>query len=236
MGRLAQLLKYYHKCQKDVILTKWRHEVDQDDSVTQWMHNFYNYLLSNWHTQQKWCHLVFDEDTTSTTVDIYIDVLSSLEPSLNECIDAALKQTDDKLALLVEIKQMTKQFADNMIDIVGSKNDNLIFLQAIYSHLVTYTHKYAAYEQAFLMKKLSSVNCMRDELAETIQALGLSIPQIIDFAKEAKKRCVELTENCGYCGLLIALRSFLMSYADQFRVALRQIDRLVTLTDQCDFI
>lgn len=66
---------------------------------------------------------------------------------------------------------------------------------------------------------------MKEELPDTIQALGLSIPALMDIAMEAKKRCHKITENCGYCGLLIALRAFFMNYADQFRVALRQIDR-----------
>lgn len=75
------------------------------------------------------------------------------------------------------------------------------------------------------MKKLSNIKCIKEELPETIQALGLSIPSVIDIAREAKKTCLQITENCGYCGLLQALRSFLMSYADQYRVALRQINR-----------
>jgi hypothetical protein len=106
-----------------------------------------------------------------------------------------------------------------------TKDKLLLLLQAVYNHLVIYINKYAAYEQAHLMKKLSTVNCMKEELPDTIQALGLSIPQVIDIARDAKKRCQQITENCGYCGLIIALRAFLLSYADQYRVALRQIDR-----------
>lgn len=90
---------------------------------------------------------------------------------------------------------------------------------------MTYVGKYAAYEQAYLMNKLSSIKCIKEELPDTIQALGLSISSIFDLARDAKKRCQEITENCGYCGLLIALRAFMLSYADQYRVALRQLSR-----------
>jgi len=48
---------------------------------------------------------------------------------------------------------------------------------------------------------------------------------VIDTAQEAKKRCRDITENCGYCGLLIALRAFFLGYVDQYKVALRQIER-----------
>lgn len=91
--------------------------------------------------------------------------------------------------------------------------------------MVPYVKKYAGYEQANLKKQLSSINCMKEELPDTIQALGLSIPSVNDAAREAKKRCQEITENCGYCGLLIALRAFFLNYANFYRVALRQIDR-----------
>lgn len=91
--------------------------------------------------------------------------------------------------------------------------------------MIPYITKYASYEESSLMKQLSSINCMKDELPDTIQALGLSIPSIIDSARDAKLRCQEVTENCGYCGLLTALRSFFLNYANFYRVALRQIDR-----------
>lgn len=91
--------------------------------------------------------------------------------------------------------------------------------------MVIYVAKYAAYEQANLMQQLSNIKCLKEELPDTIQALGLSIPSVIDAAREAKKRCKEITENCGYCGLLIALRAFFLGYADQYKVALRQIER-----------
>uniref|UniRef100_A0A6P7F1E8 Conserved oligomeric Golgi complex subunit 7 n=1 Tax=Diabrotica virgifera virgifera TaxID=50390 RepID=A0A6P7F1E8_DIAVI len=235
MDRLPQLLKYYQKCQKDVLLKKWRNqlEIEQDESTIQWIHNFYNDLLSNWHTQYRWFNQVFTGvSALQNLIDIYTDVLTSLDPSLNECIDATLKQVPDKLNFIGEIKQTTTQFRDSLMSIVDqtvqvkpSPEDLLVLQKAIFSHMVPYMNKYAAYEQANLMKSLSSLNCMKEELPDTIQSLGLSIPSVIDLCREAKRRCREITENCGYCGLLIALRAFLLGYADFFRVALRRIDR-----------
>lgn len=76
-----------------------------------------------------------------------------------------------------------------------------------------------------LLKKLSSVNFTQEELPDTIQNLGLSVTSVMDIARESKYRCADITENCGYCGLLSALRVFFSNYADRFRVALRQIER-----------
>lgn len=97
---------------------------------------------------------------------------------------------------------------------------------AVYKPFTTYISKYAAYEQAQLMQKLMNLKCIKEDLADTIQSLGMCIPIIFDYAREAKKRCYEITENCGFCGLLIALRAFLLNFADQFRVAQRQLDRI----------
>lgn len=226
-------MKYYHNCQKDVLLKKWRNqlEIEQDESVTQWIHNYYDILLSNWHTQYKWFNQVFPSHSAiDALAEIYIDVLKSLDPSINECVDAGLKQTSDKLPFLHEIKQIMQQFATNLLNVLNSqskpnKEKDLLLLQAIYHPFVVYVNKYAAYQQAHLMKKLSMIRCIKEELPDTIQALGLSVPSVFDMAREAKKTCLQITENCGYCGLLIALRAFLMSYADQYRVALRQINR-----------
>ncbi|KAB0789984.1 hypothetical protein PPYR_15730 [Photinus pyralis] len=228
--RLSQLLKYYHKCQKDILLKKWRNqlEIEQDESITQWLHNYYDILLSNWHTQSKWISRVFpNESSTDCLIDIYVDVLTSLDPTVKECVDAALKQVSDKLGLLYEVKQITKQFATNISNIVDKtcKEKLLPLLQAIYDPLISYISKYAAYEQASLMQKLSSVKCIKDELPDTIQALGLSVSTITDAAQDAKTRCKNITENCGYCGLLIALRAFFLNYSDQYKITLRQIER-----------
>ncbi|XP_044761910.1 conserved oligomeric Golgi complex subunit 7 [Coccinella septempunctata] len=233
--RLPQLMKYYHKCQKEVLLKKWRAslEKDQDESVSQWMHTFYNLLISNWHTQNKWFNQVFSNQTsTETLVDIYIDMLTSLDPSFNECIDAALKQVADKLSLLQEIKQTIIQFCNNLNNVIKQtaqvRVDSakiLLLFQAVCNPFISYVNKYGAYEQAHLLKKLSSVNFMQEELSDTIQNLGLSVPSVMDIARESRYRCADITENCGYCGLLIALRAFFSKYVDHFRVALRQIER-----------
>lgn len=214
-------------------MKKWRNqlEIEQELSVIQWIHNYYDTLLSNWHAQYKWFNQVFpDHSAANLLIDVYVDVLTSLDPSINACVDAALKQINEKLPFLYELKQITKQFAANLINVINSqgkfnKDKLLPLLQAIHHPLVTYVNKYSTYQEAHLIKKLSNIKCIKEELPETIQALGLSIPSIIDIAREAKKTCLQITENCGYCGLLQALRVFLMSYADQYRVALRQINR-----------
>lgn len=102
-------------------MKKWRNqlEIEQDESVAQWIHNYYDILLSHWHTQYKWFNQVFPNNSASDILmDIYVDVLTSLDPSISECIDAALKQLSEKLVFLHEVKQITKQFATNLINVI----------------------------------------------------------------------------------------------------------------------
>ena len=53
IDRLPQLLKYYHNCQKGILMQKWQNlvETEQDEGVSEWMHKFYDILLSTWHEQ-----------------------------------------------------------------------------------------------------------------------------------------------------------------------------------------
>lgn len=102
-------------------MKKWRTqlELEQDESVVQWIHNYYGILLSNWHTQFKWFNQVFiGEAAVDSLINIYVDVLNSLDPSFNECIDAALKQVQDKLAFLYDVKQVSRQFAENLSNVI----------------------------------------------------------------------------------------------------------------------
>lgn len=247
IDRLPQLLKYYHNCQKEVLLKKWRDqlEMEQDESVALLIHNYYDILLSNWHAQLKWFNQVFSKiNGADILMEVYTDTLAALDPSLNDCIDAALKELPEKLDFLFEVKQLTKQFANNLLGFFDSSNQGIMIwskflqllnskilakgsintdkflplLQAVYNPFACYVGKYAAYEQAHLMKQLSNIKCIKEELPDTIQALGLSILTVIDAAREAQKRCLQITENCGYCGLLMALRTFLLNYADQYKV------------------
>lgn len=103
-------------------------EIEQDESTLQWIHNYFNILLSHWHTQYRWFNQVFSsEPALDVLIDIYIDVLETLDPTLNECIDAALKQLPDKLAYISEVKQSTKQFEESLIKIIDQSTQGKFF-------------------------------------------------------------------------------------------------------------
>lgn len=59
--------------------------------------------------------------SAATLSEVYADVLVSLDPSLNICVDAALKQQEQPLLFLVELKESTKHFAHNLQSAVLSQ-------------------------------------------------------------------------------------------------------------------
>ncbi|PNF30976.1 Conserved oligomeric Golgi complex subunit 7 [Cryptotermes secundus] len=235
IDRLPQLLKYYHKCQKGVLMQQWQNlvETEQDEGVAEWMHKFYDILLSNWHDQVKWCCQVFTSASVANTlIELYADTLKSLDPSFSACIDAALKQQSDQLTFLMDLRQITKHFAVNLQVAVDSasqgkpvnKEGLLLLAQSVYSPYVAHVSKYAHYEQTYLVQQLTVLECSKTDLMDTVQSLGQSTPRAISIAVEANKRCLLFTEGCGYCGLIKALKIYISKYLDQYRHILRQLD------------
>lgn len=79
-------------------------------------------------------------------------------------------------------------------------------MKAIYSPFLPYISKYGNYEQQYLISQLSSIQWNKEDLMESIQSLGQSIPRVMSMISDANKRCVQFTEGCGYCGLMKALK------------------------------
>lgn len=61
----------------------------------------------------------------NTLIELYADTLTSLDPSFNVCIDAALKQQSDQLTFLMKLQQTTKHFAVNLQVAVDSASQGM---------------------------------------------------------------------------------------------------------------
>ncbi|XP_046996397.1 conserved oligomeric Golgi complex subunit 7 isoform X1 [Schistocerca americana] len=239
IGRLPQLLKYYHKCQRGALLHQWASLVEAEDGgVHEWLRQLYDSLLSGWHERLRWCSQVFGAGPArSTLLALFADVLANLEPSPNLCIDAALKQRppSDQLSFLLSLKQLTSHFANNLHSVTDApavKADDsseaeliLSLAQAVYLPYVTYVAKYSTFEQQTLSPQLSAIESNKQDLMDTIQELGQSIPRVVSIISEANKRCLQFTEGCGYCGFIKAIQAFLGDYLDRYRAALKRLDQ-----------
>lgn len=162
----------------------------------------------------KWCQQVFPNTSIHVLIEVYADLLRSLDPGIPECIEAILKQHLNamQLCLLLELKQITRHFAVNLSGAIETsshgklQNEKLLLLaQAIYAPYVPYVVKYDVYETAQLEHQLQSMDCAQNDLSETINTLSLSISRIMQYANEANKRCKLFTDGCGYPGLIKSL-------------------------------
>ncbi|XP_043460976.1 conserved oligomeric Golgi complex subunit 7 isoform X2 [Leptopilina heterotoma] len=235
IDRLPQLLKYYHNCLKVSLSQEWRRTIElaQDENITYWLHTFYDKLLSVWQEQLKWCTQVFKNFSVEVLIEVYTDLLRNLDPGILECIEATLKQHTNamQLTLLMELKQITRHFTVNLqgaIEISQNKIQEqkmLHLAQAIYMPYVPYVTKYSIYENAQLGQQLNSLDCIHDDLSETINYLSLSISRILDYANEANKRCKIFTEGCGYPGLLKSLNGYFNNYVEKYRTGIRMLEK-----------
>lgn len=162
----------------------------------------------------KWCHQVFPNTSIDILIEVYSDLLRSLDPGIPECIEAVLKQHSNavQLSILLELKQMTKHFAVNLNGAIETsfrgklQNEKLLPLaQAIYAPYVPYVAKYNTFETAQLEQQLQFLDQSHDDLSDTINSLSLSISRVMSYTNEANKRCKLFTEGCGYSGLLHSL-------------------------------
>ncbi|KAF7991452.1 hypothetical protein HCN44_008764 [Aphidius gifuensis] len=240
MNRLPQLLKYYHNCLKVSLCQEWRKiiEIAQDENISYWLHAFYDKLLSEWHDQVKWSNNVFPDASIITILDIYTDLLQSLEPSIPDCISTALKQysTSMQLTFLIELKQITRHFAVNLngsIDMSFKKKVNnekklLQLAKAIYQPYVVYVKKYNTYETEYLTQQVDTIDDNHDDLSDTINSLSMSISKIIEYANDAYKRCKLFTDNCAYQKLIISIDILFKKYLDKYRSCIKKFNKIKT--------
>lgn len=162
----------------------------------------------------KWCQQVFPNTPIDILIEVYADLLRSLDPGIPECIEAVLKQHPNavQLSILLELKQLTRHFAVNLNGAIETvlreklQNEKLLLLaQSIYAPYIPYISKYSTFEIAQLEQQLQFLDCSHDDLSDTINSLSLSISRVMGYSNEANKRCKLFTEGCGYPGLLQSL-------------------------------
>lgn len=174
--------------------------------------------------QIKWGNQVFQGATVCTLTDTYADLLTTLDPSIAECIEATLKRQPGSLhlTLLLELKGCTDRFAANLSSAIEQQNNSqqksldasklLPLAKAIYSPYLAHIVKYSSLEGAMLSQQLGNLELTKDDLGDTVSALSLNIFRVMECAEEANKRCKLFTEGYGYPGLFKALDVSITQY------------------------
>lgn len=220
MGRFQLLLKYYIKCQKTSLLREWQTmvDLDNDENVVETFQNYYDFLLVNWQEQLKWCENVMSGvSAVELLVELYADLLTSLSVDFSKIFEENMKQAEEPLAWLLQVKTCSKGFASNIKGKISGVNLNLTHLaKAIYLPYVNHISKFSNAQK--LMFRIHLENLVKKEdTMDMIQTLGQKNSRIFSIITDSRKLCMNLTEGCSLPGFLIALEWFIKNYLDLYK-------------------
>uniref|UniRef100_A0AAR2LG72 Conserved oligomeric Golgi complex subunit 7 n=1 Tax=Pygocentrus nattereri TaxID=42514 RepID=A0AAR2LG72_PYGNA len=240
MDRMPQLLAYYYKCHKVQLLNLWESVCQSDAPLKQQLSEFYDTLLSTWHTQLQWTTQVFKNPYEVVTV-LMIQTLGAMVPSIPITITAALDRcpAESRLDTLLELHQTAANFSRSLETAMQPhlSECNLLkvgeLVSSVYSPYKSYQMQYGDLEETNLLIQLSAVPLERGEVLDCVLELTHSVQKVFGLAAAAVDRCVKLTDGLGVCGLIKALRALFSKYeyVSDFSVTLQSIRKKYRLED-----
>ncbi|XP_048869463.1 conserved oligomeric Golgi complex subunit 7 isoform X2 [Brienomyrus brachyistius] len=238
IDRMPQLLAYYYKCHKVQLVSVWQDLCQSELRLNKQLSEFYDTLLSAWHTQLQWSTQVFKNPYEVVTV-LLVQTLGAMVPSIPVCLSTAMDQTphEDKLETLLELYQTAATFGRNlesaMLPHLGESNPLKVseLVTALYDPFKAFQLQYAQLEEANLLIQISAVPLERGELIDCVQGLSHSVGKLFSLAGSAVERCVRLTDGLAVCGLLKALKALFSKYVSDFSITLQSIRKKCKLED-----
>uniref|UniRef100_W5KXJ4 Conserved oligomeric Golgi complex subunit 7 n=1 Tax=Astyanax mexicanus TaxID=7994 RepID=W5KXJ4_ASTMX len=230
IDRMPQLLAYYYKCHKVQLLNVWESVCQSDAPLQQQLSEFYDTLLSTWHTQLQWTGQVFKNPYEVVTV-LMIQTLGAMVPSIPDSIAAALEccPAEGRLETILELHQTAANFSRSLETAMQPhlSECNLLkvceLVSCVYSPYKSYQLQYGELEETNLLIQLSAVPLERGEVLDCVLELTHSVQKVFGLAAAAVDRCVKLTDGLGVCGLIKALRALFSKYVSDFSVTLQSI-------------
>uniref|UniRef100_A0A8C9SRA1 Conserved oligomeric Golgi complex subunit 7 n=1 Tax=Scleropages formosus TaxID=113540 RepID=A0A8C9SRA1_SCLFO len=238
IDRMPQLLAYYYKCHKVHLVGAWQDLCQSELSFNKQLSEFYDTLLSAWHSQLQWSSQVFKNPYEVVTV-LLIQTLGAMVPSMPVCLSTAMDRTpqEDKLETLLELYQTTANFGRSLeaavLPHLGESNPLKVseLVTALFDPYKPYQLQYGHLEESNLLIQISAVPLERGEVIDCVQELSHSVNKLFGLASTAVDRCVKLTDGLGVCGLLKALKALFTKYVSDFSVTLQSIRKKCKLED-----
>ena len=209
MDRLDQLLHYYTKCRRGVILHKWKELCEIDDiNMLEVISRFHEVLLADLQEQTKWYQSVFNQNPTSSSrviLPIYSQALSALDPSPLHFIESLIKKPAAAEGLF--LLQRIKSSADRLIQgveahfkDVGSVEEEIFrqFSESLYQLFrLMISNKYKALCLQHLLEQFQQSIDDSSDITENIPQLRQSHSKINSLIESTLNSCVILTHGCG---------------------------------------
>ncbi|XP_075949712.1 conserved oligomeric Golgi complex subunit 7 isoform X2 [Anarhichas minor] len=238
IDRMPQLLAYYYKCHKGQLVSMWQDVSQSELSLNQQLSEFYDTLLSSWHSQLQWSSQVFKNPNEVVTV-LLIQTLGAMVPSIPVCLSSAVERAaqEQRLDTLLELHHTTSTFGHSleaaMLPHLGENNLLKVneLVSALYDPYKPYQLLYGDLEEAHLLIQISAVPLEHGEVIDCVEELSHSVGKLFGLASAAVDRCVKLTDGLAVCGLLKALKALFTKYVSDFSTTLQSIRKKCKLED-----
>ncbi|XP_069036883.1 conserved oligomeric Golgi complex subunit 7 [Lepisosteus oculatus] len=238
IDRMPQLLAYYYKCHKGLLVSSWQDLCQSEMTLSKQLAEFYDTLLSTWHSQLQWCSQIFRNPSEVVTV-LLIQTLGAMVPSIPVCLSTTIERTgqEEKLEVLLELYETAAHFGKGleaaMLPHLGDLNLVKVseLVTAVYGPYKQYQLQYGELEESNLLIQISAVPLERGEVIDCVQELSHSVNKLFGLANASVDRCIKLTDGLGVCGLLRALRALFTKYVSDFSTTLQSIRKKCKLED-----
>lgn len=238
IDRMPQLLAYYYKCHKGQLISIWQDLSQSELSLNQQLSEFYDTLLSTWHSQLQWSSQVFKNPYEVVTV-LLIQTLGAMVPSIPVCLSTAMERAsqEQRLDTLLELHNTASTFGHSleaaMLPHLGENNLLKVneLVCALYDPYKSYQLQYGDLEEAHLLIQISAVPLEHGEVIDCVEELSHSVGKLFGLASAAVDRCVKLTDGLAVCGLLKALKALFTKYVSDFSTTLQSIRKKCKLED-----
>lgn len=214
LDRLPQIQQYYRTLQKNALNSHWNEitDVSENTGNQRFLRDFYEYLLSNWSKQVKWCRQVFSNDGQLEPTLVLIETLTNLQPTRESIINSSLKRNNEKMELLLEISQANVSFGQSIQEKfseleVNNLSDDIMrqLSKSVFDFFNIFIIQYTNMEQTTLNTQLDILDIMRPSAGETIRCLEGSISKIFDWTNESITRSANITQHCAVISLVYML-------------------------------
>uniref|UniRef100_A0A673YET3 Conserved oligomeric Golgi complex subunit 7 n=1 Tax=Salmo trutta TaxID=8032 RepID=A0A673YET3_SALTR len=238
IDRMPQLLAYYYKCHKGQLVSVWQDLSQSELSLNQQLAEFYDTLLSTWHSQLQWSSQVFKNPYEVVTV-LLIQTLGAMVPSIPVCLSTAVERApqEQRLDTLLELHHTAATFgrslAQAMLPHLGENNLLKVneLVSGLYDPYKPYQLQYGDLEESHLLIQISAVPLERGEVIDCVEELSHSVGKLFGLAGAAVDRCVKLTDGLALCGLLKALKALFAKYVSDFSTTLQSVRKKCRLED-----
>ncbi|KAL5285816.1 COG7 family protein [Megaselia abdita] len=229
INRKQNLIQYYRAVHKKSLQQKWREIVDlcsssnNGETSIEVFEQFYEFLISFFQKQEKWCVSVFGSSTTNfEPVQIFIDTLPSLQPSRETQIMKNHKEASNKLEYLQSVVDLHKNFGKKLLNLIGGISE-LQMTQlgtALYDCLATYlTKEYVKVEEQYINEYLESLKIPR---TDSMQEMENANQKLFDYLTECIKRCSKVTNNYELAGLVSPFESSINVYLKNYSTVIHR--------------